>query len=74
MTETHSDHVLNIPESQQSVLRSQVAVAVHFFSRNVENGESSITSPVLHANGRFSDWPDGFFDEWSKALDELLDT
>ncbi|EPM8668259.1 DUF3696 domain-containing protein, partial [Escherichia coli] len=24
-------------------------------------------------NGRFSEWPDGFFDEWSKALDELLD-
>jgi len=75
IVETHSDHVLN--GIRIAAKRSEIPnedVAVHFFSRNVENGESSITSPVLHANGRFSDWPDGFFDEWSKALDELLDT
>lgn len=75
IVETHSDHVLNgirIAAKRSDIPNNNVAV--HFFSRNVENGESSITSPTLHANGRFSDWPDGFFDEWSKALDELLDT
>ena len=75
IVETHSDHVLN--GIRIATKRSEIPndnVAVHFFSRNLENGESSITSPTLHANGRFSDWPDGFFDEWSKALDELLDT
>lgn len=75
IVETHSDHVLN--GIRVAAKRAEIPsenVAVHFFSRNVESGESSITSPVLHANGRFSDWPDGFFDEWSKALDELLDT
>lgn len=74
VVETHSDHVLN--GIRVAAKRSEIAnqdVAVHFFSRNVENFESSISSPVLHANGRFSDWPEGFFDEWSKALDELLD-
>lgn len=75
IVETHSDHVLN--GIRVATKRSEISnenVAVHFFSRNVETGESSITSPVLHDNGRFSDWPEGFFDEWSKALDELLDT
>ena len=75
IVETHSDHVLN--GIRVAAKRAEIPsenVAVHFFSRNVESGESSITSPVLHANGRFSDWPEGFFDEWSKALDELLDT
>lgn len=74
IVETHSDHVLN--GIRVAAKRAEIPnenVAVHFFSRNVESGESSVTSPVLHANGRFSDWPEGFFDEWSKALDELLD-
>jgi len=74
VVETHSDHLLNgIRLAAKRAEISNESVAVHFFSRDVESGESSITSPILHANGRFSDWPDGFFDEWSKALDELLD-
>lgn len=74
IVETHSDHVINgIRVAAKRAEIPSESVAVHFFSRDVESGESSITSPVLHANGRFSDWPDGFFDEWSKALDELLD-
>ncbi len=75
IVETHSDHVLNgIRVATKRAEISSENVAVHFFSRDVESGESSISSPILYANGRFSDWPDGFFDEWSKALDELLDT
>ncbi|OEC34955.1 Predicted ATPase [Pseudomonas cuatrocienegasensis] len=75
VVETHSDHLLNgIRVATKRAEISNENVAVHFFSRDVESGESSISSPILHANGRFSDWPDGFFDEWSKALDELLDT
>ena len=74
IVETHSDHVLNgIRVAAKKGEIENDAVAVHFFSRDIETGESSITSPILHANGRFSEWPDGFFDEWSKALDELLD-
>ena len=29
-------------------------------------------SPVILDDGSLSDWPDGFFDEWDKALDELF--
>lgn len=74
IVETHSDHLLN--GIRVAAKRSEISsdkVSVHFFSRDVENGESQIVSPILHANGRFSEWPEGFFDEWSKALDELLD-
>lgn len=74
IVETHSDHVLN--GIRLAAKRGEIAndnVAVHFFSRDIESGESSIASPQLHANGRFSKWPVGFFDEWSKALDELVD-
>jgi predicted ATPase len=49
------------------------SVAFHFFARNIETGASSIQSPLLSSNGRFDRWPDGFLDEWSRALDELLD-
>jgi predicted ATPase len=74
IVETHSDHLVNGIRlaAKRSVIPNH-AIAVHFFSRDVESGESSIASPVLHSNGRFSDWPKGFFDEWSRALDELLD-
>lgn len=74
VVETHSDHLINgiRVATKRAEIDSQ-NVAVHFFTRDVENGDSSVVSPVLHANGRFSEWPDGFFDEWSKALDELLD-
>lgn len=74
VVETHSDHVINgirIAAKRKEIVSDDVAV--HFFARDIENGETDIVSPVLHSNGRFSDWPDGFFDEWSKALDELLD-
>lgn len=75
IVETHSDHVLN--GIRVATKRGEIesdAIAVHFFSRDIESGESTISSPVLYANGRFSDWPEGFFDEWSNALDQLLDT
>ncbi|QBH19201.1 DUF3696 domain-containing protein [Alcaligenes faecalis] len=74
VVETHSDHVLNgIRVAAKRGLIKHDDVAVHFFSRDIESWESSVISPTMHANGRLSEWPDGFFDEWSKALDELLD-
>lgn len=74
IVETHSDHVIN--GIRTAVKRGELSgsdVAAHFFRRDVENGESSITTPVLFDNGRFSEWPEDFFDEWDRALDQLLD-
>jgi predicted ATPase len=74
LVETHSDHILNgirLAAKRQIVAPS--SVAFHFFVRDVETGESSVVSPRLLENGRLDDWPLGFFDQWGKALDELLD-
>ncbi|MDO8893767.1 DUF3696 domain-containing protein [Nitrosomonas sp.] len=74
IVETHSDHILNgIRIATKHGEIASDAIAIHFFSRNIENGETSIISPQLLPNGRFTEWPIGFFDEWTKALDELLD-
>lgn len=74
VVETHSDHVLNgirLAAKRKDI--SAKDIAVHFFTRSVETGISTCQSPVLLDNGRFSDWPAGFFDEWGNALDELLE-
>jgi predicted ATPase len=74
IVETHSDHLLNgirLAAKRKDIMARDVAV--HFFSRSVETGVSTCESPVLLDNGRFSDWPAGFFDEWGNALDELLE-
>jgi predicted ATPase len=74
IVETHSDHVLNgirLAAKKKDILAEKVMV--HYFSRTVETGISVFDTPVLQENGRFSHWPEGFFDEWGNALDELLE-
>lgn len=74
--ETHSDHVLNgIRIAVHSGKVKPGDVYLHFFQR-VEQGDQSITqviSPQIDRNGRINNWPDGFFDEWDKSLDALLE-
>lgn len=75
IVESHSDHALNgVRISVRDNRLAPTDVAVHFFSRSDENGESRLlhSSPTIDRNGRLSDWPDGFFDEWDLALGELL--
>ena len=74
IVETHSDHLLNgiRVAAKQSVISSE-KVQVHFFERSKETGLTTCTSPRLLSNGRFDDWPEGFFDEWDHALDQLLE-
>lgn len=74
IVETHSDHVINgIRVATKKGEIDNNDISVHFFTREIESGETTVKSPILHSNGRFSEWPEGFFDQWSKALDELLD-
>ena len=47
-------------------------VRLHFFTRR-RTGEIDVESPVVEADGRLSRWPAGFFDQWDRDLDELLD-
>lgn len=73
IVETHSDHVLNgIRLAVKDSLLAPQSVRLHFFSR--KPGEASgHESPVLGPDGRLSYWPPGFFDQWERSLDRLLD-
>lgn len=74
IVETHSDHLLNgIRLAAKKGHINADDVITHFFTRDVATGVSNVTTPILLNTGRYSDWPSGFFDEWSYALDELLD-
>jgi predicted ATPase len=74
IVETHSDHLLNgvrLAAKRGEICASDVQL--HFFTRDSSRRQSAFDSPVLQADGRLSFWPDGFFDQWDKALLELVD-
>lgn len=74
IVETHSDHLLNgvrIAVKQGAV--SADNVALRYFERDVRTGESHIETPRILPDGQLDSWPEGFFDQWDKSLDDLLD-
>lgn len=73
LVETHSDHVLNGARLavRKNILRPD-DVALHFFTHNAKTGRPEQLSPRIEKSGALTDWPPGFFDEWDRALDELL--
>ena len=74
--ETHSDHVLNgIRLAVHAGKITPEDVSLHFFQRMEQNCQAltHITSPKIDRNGRINHWPNGFFDEWDKSLDALLE-
>jgi predicted ATPase len=74
IVETHSDHVLN--GIRLEVKRKHISpgdLVLHYFSRCVESGESSTVSPNVLPDGQLDSWPEGFFDQWDRSLDALLD-
>lgn len=67
--ETHSDHVLNgIRLSVKRNLLPPEHTALYYLCANNDYYEH----PELKADGRLTFWPDGFFDEWDKAIDEMF--
>ena len=74
--ETHSDHVLNgIRLAVHGGKLDPKDVQLHFFQRLEKQGQavSEVVSPRIDRNGRIDKWPDGFFDEWDKNLEALLE-
>jgi predicted ATPase len=72
--ETHSDHVLNA--IRLSAKRDEVDsenVVIHFFSREDGVLQPRVETMRLSPDGSIAKWPSGFFDQWDRALDELLD-
>ena len=79
IVETHSDHVLNgIRLCAKNGRVDSDFVRFYFFTRKekeMDGGEGNvpvIENPILRGDGRLSFWPDGFFDEWDKAIDDLF--
>ena len=75
LVETHSDHILNgVRVAVHDGLVEPEKVTCHYFSRIEEDGRvhSKVETPKMDRDGRLSDWPAGFFDEWEKSLERLL--
>lgn len=72
IVESHSDHVLNgVRLAVKHGQLSAESVTLHYF--HSDQGHRRIESPVVSTGGMLSSWPDGFFDEWDRSLDELVD-
>jgi predicted ATPase len=71
--ETHSDHIMNgVRIGAHDGVITPENIKLHFLTRK-DDGATLVTSPVIDKNGRLDAWPEGFFDEWDKSLDKLLD-
>lgn len=74
VVESHSDHVLN--GLRLAVKLGHIGandVGLSFFQRRSGDSQPERMEPVITEAGRISSWPDGFFDQWDKSLDQLLD-
>lgn len=74
--ETHSDHILNgirISVKYGQIRPEQVKLN-YFYVCEDDAGmiKHDMTSPEILSDGSLSVWPDGFFDEWDKAVDSLF--
>lgn len=69
--ETHSDHLLNgIRKSAKdnSIESSNVAI----FYVEESDGEHVKTEITLNQDGSLNRWPQGFFDEWERAMSDIM--
>lgn len=74
--ETHSDHILNgirLSVKHEQIRPEQVRLN-YFYVYEDKHGmiRHDMTSPEILSDGSLSNWPEGFFDEWDKAVDLLF--
>lgn len=74
LVETHSDHIINgIRLSVKHEIIPGDNVQITFFYKDESDGyQHKYMHPQILKDGRLDCWPEGFFDEWDKALYELL--
>ena len=73
--ETHSDHILNgIRISVKNRTIPATETRLFFFDKEIQSQKvvHTVATPQILTDGRLDFWPDGFFDEWEKALDDIL--
>ena len=74
IVETHSDHVLNgIRLAVKKNILPAENTKLSFFTRDIANGDCYVETPAILPDGQLSNWPKGFFDQWGKDLDSLLE-
>ena len=73
--ETHSDHVLNgIRRAVKKCTLYKDDVALHFFRPRQEDEQArvpQVESPSLDAAGNIDSWPEGFFDQFDKDMNDF---
>lgn len=74
--ESHSDHILNgirVAVKKEVILPEEVNI--YFFNRELNSPDhnSNFRSIAIDKAGKIGFWPQGFFDEWEKQLDQLVD-
>jgi len=73
LIETHSDHVLNGIRLAVHGRKADPTRVALYHSKWERGGKSpSLTLLNINENGRISEWPEGFFDEMERSLDQLL--
>jgi predicted ATPase len=71
IVETHSDHVLNgIRLAVRDHVLAAGELSLLFFAGSSQEGHG-VTSPRIDAEGRISEWPEGFFDQGDKDVAQL---
>ncbi|MCY4100373.1 MAG: DUF3696 domain-containing protein [Rhodobacteraceae bacterium] len=73
--ESHSDHLLNgIRVEVKNKNIDADDIKIFFLNRDIQKPihASEVMHPSIDDQGRIDFWPDGFFDQWDKDLDQLL--
>ena len=71
VVETHSDHLLNgvrVATKKRKITPDNITI--QYFSER--EGIHMSQRIVISEDGDLDKWPEGFFDEWEKALNELI--
>lgn len=75
IVETHSDHILNGVRVavKRRLIKPRQTQLLYFTGIESDNQfKHYILGPKIDENGRIDQWPEGFFDEWERQLNELL--
>lgn len=71
LIETHSDHVMDgVRIAVKESRLTPDAAQFHYFAKR--DGVPHISSPTIDAQGKLSEWPEGFFDQHRRNTARLL--
>lgn len=74
IVESHSDHFLNAIRvaTKKHILKPEDSV-IYYFSKRSDLMETKVEQLLIDENGKINkSWPEGFFDEYDKQLDQLI--